>query len=169
MVAAAVLMPALVFGFAGCAASPERADEDVAGPQWQLIPRRAPGAADATHPARLTGVRAEDQDGFDRLTFTYAGERPGYLVAYAGSDADGRTTLRVILEHVTGRTSRDLTPDLQAIRGVRQRPADDQTIETTVRVTDAGRGKGVPFRVGLSIGGFYVDVAHPDQLTVPVG
>ncbi|MET8147086.1 hypothetical protein ACIBSW_12430 [Actinoplanes sp. NPDC049668] len=168
--AAAALTLVLLVGCAGRLDPVEPGDGDVSGPEWQVTPRRGVGAADTTHLARLTSVTVEDHDGFDRLTATYAGQRPGYFVANSGSEADedSRTTLRIVLDHVTGHTGRELGPDLKTIQEVHQHPAVGQVIETTVRVAGAGPGMALPFRVGLSTGGFYVDVAHADRLTVPV-
>ena len=47
---------------------------------------------------------------------------------------------------------------------VRHRPTADGTVEATVRLETGDAITRLPFRVGLAVGEFYVDVAHPDRV-----
>lgn len=144
---------------AGCVAVAPRAaavDDAVGGPEWKTSARRGVGAATASDPARLTGVAAEDHERYDRVTFTFEGRRPGYHVMY-GRGAGPR--LRIILDQVVSGTERRLTPRMPAVREVEQRLDAGSVTETVVTVVDSGTDP-LPFRVGLSVGTFYVDIAH---------
>lgn len=58
---------------------------------------------------------------------------------------------------------RHFTPELTAVHDVSQRPGVAGVVETIVIVGAPG-SEPPPFRVGLSVGIFYIDVAHADEL-----
>ncbi|MCM4083867.1 hypothetical protein [Paractinoplanes hotanensis] len=144
---------AVVFVAAGCA-WPDRppADEGVVGSEWQIVARSSPGAATATARAELTEIVLDERQDYDRLLVRFQGNRPGYRVAYRD---DGRTLA------LTFRNARDSaqrpTANLPAIQEVSPSSTENGATATVVTLSAAR----LPFRVGLSIGSFYVDVAHP--------
>lgn len=143
------------------AEQPSRGD-DVAGPGWSTEVRRSPGAATQAVPAALTGLSIHDYDVYDRVVFDFDGGRPGYRVAY--EDRAGRSVLRVTITHIAGSADRRLAPEDEAVREVIQHPAQDLVIETVVELA-AGEADGrLPFRVGLDVGEFYVDISHPNEV-----
>jgi hypothetical protein len=121
--------------------------------------RRSPGAATRTSPAALTGVSVQPYDSYDRVVFTFAGDRPGYRASYV-TRATG-PVLRVTIFHVQDPTGQRLTPEAEAVAEVVQHPADDLVIDTMIELADDTAGARPPFRVGLDVGEFYVDVSHP--------
>ena len=136
-------------------------DEAVTGAEWKTTVRRAVGAASAADPSRLTGVTAEDHGGYDRIVFTFDGERPGYRAGYAGTGGD---QLSIVLSHTTSPAARQVSPELAVVAEVRHRPTADGTVDATVRLETGDAVTRLPFRVGLAVGEFYVDVAHPDRV-----
>ncbi|SNY25632.1 hypothetical protein [Paractinoplanes atraurantiacus] len=144
---------------AGCTApGAVREGDPVAGPEWNTSLRYGPGSAGDARPASLSAVTVQEHPLFDRLLFSYGGSRPGYRVSYRG--ADGRT-LTVTLKDIHGDAGDGARAQLPAIREVRSADAADGVIRTSVTVAEAG----LPFRVGLDVGSFYVDVAHPGAAT----
>ena len=137
-------------------------DSAVTGPEWKVTPRQGVGEATAVAPARLTGIAVEEEDGYDRVLFRYVGSRPGYLVAYDAAAGPGQpSTLRVTLDQMTARDGSRLAPGLPSVREVHQRQGAGVIVESTVGVVAPQDSVAAPFRVGLSTGGFYVDIAHP--------
>lgn len=136
-------------------------DEPVGGPEWRTSPRTGIGAATSTETAALAGVEAEQRAGFDRLTIRFDGPLPGYRVGYgsAAGPADGKV-LTIMLRHVQGAGTRLLRSSLPAIDQVRRVPSGDDAVRVTVTLSSGAR---LPFRVGISLGAFYVDVAHPGE------
>ncbi|GAB1692934.1 hypothetical protein [Krasilnikovia sp. M28-CT-15] len=162
--AGVILLTALT---AGCVVTSVRSagdDSSITGPEWKTTARRGAGAATAAAPAQLTGVAVEDHERYDRVVFTFDGERPGYRVGYgspAGQAGDPR--LVVTLSNTESRSERRLEPHLPTVRGVHQLPAAAGVVDTVVTL-DAGTGSDrVSFRVGLSVGQFYVDLPHADE------
>jgi hypothetical protein len=157
---------ALAGGCAVTATRPTADDDAVSGPAWKTSARRGVGAATAAAPARLVGVAAEDHQRYDRIVFSFDGERPGYRVAYSPPPGPGAgPRLRITLDRASSDRERRLTPRLPAVREVHQRPDAGRVVETIVSVAASGADDRLPFRVGLSVGGFYVDIAHPDEET----
>ena len=117
--------------------------------------RSGPGAASANAPALLGEITVDEHFGFDRLAFQFTGNRPGYRVEYGG---DGAHLLTVTLYEVLNVAPGDLAPQLPAIQEVHHSRAPDGTVLTEVTVPS----ERLPFRVALSVGAFYVDVAHAD-------
>lgn len=154
--AVAVSVLAAVFVAAGCA-WPGRppADEGVGGSEWQVVARFSPGAATATAQAELTEIVLDERQDYDRLLVRFQGDRPGYRVAYRD---DGSTLA------VTFRNARDSAPrpaaNLPAIQKIGPSSIENGAVVTVVTLS----ATRLPFRVGLSIGSFYVDVAHPGAI-----
>jgi hypothetical protein len=133
---------------------------DAAGPEWRTEVRRSPGSATPNSPAALTGVAMQSHDAYDRVTFSYDGDRPGYLVAY--EDRAGGPILRVTIDHVRDPTDQRLTPEAEVVAEVIQQASRDLVIDTVIELADASSGTRPPFRVGLDVGRFYVDIGHPE-------
>jgi hypothetical protein len=151
----AIVASALLAGYLtmGCAPPDRSATTSASGPEWQTVLRSGPGAASANAPAQLAEVTVDEHPGFDRLVFEFTGNRPGYRVEYGEDDAH---LLKVTLYDALSSTADDLTPRLPAIREVHQSPAAEGSTRTEVTVS----AEHLQFRVALSVGEFYVDVAH---------
>lgn len=130
----------------GCA----RDGEDVNGPEWSTAIRYGAGAAG---PAELAGMAVEEHEAFDRLMITFVGKHAGYRVRYDDGDRNLVVTLRGMRD--TG--GWNTRPALAAITEVRRPPSSGGIVRADVVVSDGE----LPFRIGLSAGGFYIDVAHP--------
>lgn len=140
----------------GVAAAEPRPGETVDGPEWKSTLRMGVGAATTADPALLRDVIAEEHGAYDRVIFTFEGERPGYRVGY---DAHG-DGLRIELTHARLDGERRETPRLAAVDEINVAPVAEGRVDTVVSLhTDAEHR--LPFRIGLSIGAFYVDIAHP--------
>lgn len=150
----------------GCGAVPPPGSDGVTGPEWRTEVRRSPGAATKTSPAVLTDVSIQAHDAYDRVVFSFDGDRPGYRIAY---DQAGSTVLRVTITHIQDPTERRLEPETEAVAEVIQHAAHNQVIDTEVELAGVTAGTRPPFRVGLDVGKFYVDVAHPEQLRARTG
>ncbi|WP_127508321.1 hypothetical protein [Actinoplanes solisilvae] len=147
----ALLLAASAFA-AGCSTLPAQAERDESfGPEWGTAQRHGSGAADDT-PADLTASTVEEHETYDRLVLSFRGARPGYTVRY--SDA---TTLLVTLRDVRDGRGGTETPRLRAVDEVRRAPSAAGMSRTSMILSEAD----LPFRVGLDVGVFYVDVAHP--------
>lgn len=152
----------LALGVTACrAAGPSPSSDDVAGPAWRTEARRGPGAATQTSPAVLTCVSIQVHDAYDRVVFDFDGNRPGYWVAY--EDRVGGLVLRVMIDHIDSRDGRRLTPEAEAVREVVQHPARDLVMDTVMGIAAGKAGARQPFRVGLDVGEFYIDISHPDE------
>ncbi len=138
---------------AGCTSPDHATAMRVSGPEWQTVLRSGTGVASAKAPAQLIDVFADEHPGFDRLVFRFDGNRPGYRVEYGDN---GGQRLTVILYATQDPAPGNLKPSLSAIHEVHRSPAADGGARTTVTVS----AERLPFRVGLSVGVFYVDVAH---------
>jgi hypothetical protein len=141
------------------AAVPPPSSDEVAGPEWRTDVRRSPGAATRTSPAALTGVSVQPYHSYDRVVFTFAGDRPGYRVTYE-ERATG-LVLKVTIIHVQGPAGQRLVPEAEAVSEVIQPSAGDLIIDAVVKIADgAAADVRPPFRVGLDVGKFYVDIGH---------
>jgi hypothetical protein len=159
-----LLLTAMASGCAVTSVRPPDDDMAVTGPAWKTTVRRGPGAATAADPARLTGVAVEDHERYDRVVFTFDGERPGYQVAYGSpADQDGDPVLRITLTQAHSEDERHLSPELPTVREVRQSQGTAGVVETVVIVAARTDPDAARFRVGLSVGEFYVDLAHADE------
>ena len=136
---------------------PERPPPDagVAGPEWQTVVRYGRGVSSAIAQARLTDIAVVGNQGYDRLVVRFEGNRPGYRVAYDGDDP---STLTVTLHDARDSAARP-TADLPAIREVHPSSTEDGDVVAALKLSAAH----LPFRVGLSIGTFYVDVVRPSR------
>jgi hypothetical protein len=141
------------------AAVPPPDSDDTAGPEWRTDVRRSPGAATRVSPAVLTGVSVEPHNAYDRVVFAFDGDRPGYRVAYEDR-ADG-PVLRVTINHVQEPTEQRLSPQAEVVAEVIRHPSDDLVIDAVIELADGTTDTRPPFRVGLDVGEFYVDVGHP--------
>jgi hypothetical protein len=156
----AILASGVTVAATACSAAlPPPASDDVSGPEWRTDVRRSPGAATQTSPAALTEVSVRSYDSYDRVVFAFAGDRPGYRVSYDRGAAG--PVLRVTIVHAQDLTEQRLTPQAEAVAEVVQHPASDLVIDTVIELADATAGARPPFRVGLDVGVFYVDVSHP--------
>lgn len=153
---ALLAVPALA---AGCTATRVEADDEKGfGPEWDVVQRYGSGAADEEAPARLVPFTVEEHQTYDRVVLAYDGSRPGYRVQYGDASEE---TLVIALRGVRVDSGSRDAPRSPAISGIRQAPAVDGVSRTSVAVAEPG----LPFRVGLGIGTFYVDIAHPGALT----
>lgn len=149
----------IVGAVAGCDGN--RPDEAVHGSAWRTTLRTAVGAATPATPARLTAIDVEDRGGFDRVTFGFDGPLPGFRVAYRPpAEPTEAAELSVLLQNVRATGRRRIKCDLPAIDEVRREPSAGEDVETTVTVARAVR---LPFRIGITLGAVYVDVAHPGE------
>jgi hypothetical protein len=154
-----LLVLVLIAGVAGCGGTGR--DETVDGPEWRTAVRGAVGAATRAAPARLTGMDVQERAGFDRIVIAFDGPLPGSRVSYTPAAAAGYE-LTIRLEHVRAAGPGAIDCGLPAIAAVHRAPPDNDRVLT--RVTVAG-GTRLPFRIGITLGSFYVDVAQPGPPT----
>jgi hypothetical protein len=109
----------------------------------------------------LTGVSVEPHDAYDRVVFAFDGDRPGYRIAY--EDRGDGPVLKVTISHVRESTEQRLSPKAEAVAEVIRHPSRGLAIDTVIELADGTAGTRLPFRVGLDVGEFYVDVGHPQQ------
>lgn len=159
-VVAALALGVAVSATACRTAAPPPDLEDVAGPEWRTEVRRSPGSATPNSPAALTGVSMQSHDAYDRVIFAFDGDRPGYLVAY--EERAGGTVLRVTIDHARDPTDQRLRPEAEVVAEVIQRRSRDLVIDTVIELADTTAGTRPPFRVGLDVGEFYVDIGHSE-------
>ena len=95
---------------------------------------------------------------YDRVVFAFDGDRPGYRVAY--EDRAAGPILRVTITHVRSESEQRLTPEAEAVTEVIRHPAQGLVIDAVIEFADGGANVCLPFRVGLDVGEFYVDVRH---------
>lgn len=150
----------LLFAVAVSECGRDSSSDFLTGRQWRVEPRYGHGSATAVEPARLDGVAVEEHSGFDRVLFRFDGSLPGYRVAHRAAEVP---TLTIDLQHVVDGAARHLDPELPAIRQVDQSLSPAGTVHVAVRLAQDVAAR-LPFRVGLLVGAFYVDVAHPDAV-----
>lgn len=132
--------------------------------------------------AKLTGIKAGDQGGFDRITFTFTGGLPGYAVRYIArpvqADASGQTIEvagdSILQIHMAGASGVDLSGG-KVTKTYTGPNRFSPTTPTVAELVDAGdfedvltwvagvRGKDLPFKVttDTAAGQLIIDIAHP--------